>query len=196
MENHDSPEMGGKRPSVVLKITTIGTYAATCIGAGYMLTMIPNVEIFSMLVFLGGLLFGKVIGLLNGFLSALIYFTFNLLGASPPLLLIVQLVAYTLLGLLGGMLRPTRLRRSISSVSQAVFATIGAVFSFSYLFIADISFAIVFGINIVAQLVAGLVFTTINVICNIITFGFLMPILIVSLDKHLQSIFPIASIDS
>ncbi len=194
MENQNPREMGGKRPSAVLKITTISMYAATCIGAGYMFTMIPNVEIFSMLVFLGGLLFGRAIGLLNGFLAALIYFLFNVYGASPLPLLLVQLVAYSLLGLLGGVLRPTGLRRSITPASQAVFSTIGALFSFSYLFIADISFAIALGMNIVAWFLQGLVFTIISVVCNTITFGFLMPLLIDALDKHLQGLFPIASI--
>jgi hypothetical protein len=196
MENPNSRQVNDKHPSAVIRITTISMYAATCIGAGYMFTMIPNVEIFSMLVFLGGLLFGRIAGLLNGFLAALIYFMFNVNGASPPLLLIVQLAAYTLLGLLGGVMRPTNLRRSVSPASQVVFATIGAVFAFSYLFIADISYALTLGMNLVAWFLQGLVFTIISVVCNIITFGFLLPTLIVSLDKHLQGTFPIASIDT
>ncbi|MBN2150790.1 MAG: hypothetical protein JW839_05080 [Candidatus Lokiarchaeota archaeon] len=193
MENPTPTSNTTKHPSDALRIATIGMYAASCIGAGYMFTIIPNVEIFSMLVFLGGLLFGRVVGLLNGFIAALIYFLFNIFGASPPMLLGVQLAAYTLLGLMGGVMRPTRLRRSISPASQAVFAIIGAAFSFAYTFVADVSFALSLGMNFVAWFLQGLVFTIISIVCNVLTFGFLLPLLVVSLDKHLQRMFPLAS---
>jgi hypothetical protein len=193
MELQESHETRKSTTRRVLKITTIATYAAACIGAGYMFTEIPNVEVFTMLVFLGGLLFGKTIGLINGFLAAMIYFIFNIFGASPLPLLIIQIAAYTALGLLGGAMRSTRLRQSITKGSQVVFAIIGALFSFGYTFIADIVFSVIIGTDFIAWFMQGLVFTIIMMTCNTITFGFLLPLMIVALDKHLLGMFPLIS---
>ena len=170
------------RPS--LKIALVAIFASTCVGAGYLLALIPNVEIFTMLVFLGGLLFGKKIGMLNAFVSSIIYFVFNLYGASPVPLLVVQLAAYSLLGLLGGFLTNVKVRKIITRRSQLVFGIIGAGFVFMYTFIADIVFSFIMGMNFFAWFLQGIIFTSILVACNAITFGFLLPLIILPLDKY------------
>ncbi len=181
-----------KRPAI--RIAIVAVYTAMCVGGAYMFTVIPNVEIFSMLVFLGGLLFGKAIGALNGFLSSLLYFVFNILGASPLPLLVVQLIAYTHLGLLGGGLRLTRIRSNIATSSQLCFGMIGGAFSFAYSFVADLVFSIVMHINFLAWVLQGIIFTILLIVCNIITFSLLLPLLISGIDKHLVMIFPIVHI--
>jgi hypothetical protein len=173
-----------------IKVAIVATYAGTCVGAAYMLTLIPNIEIYSMLVFLGGLLFGKMIGALNGFLSSLIYFVFNILGASPAPLLLVQLITYTMLGFTGGIFKETRIRRMITRQSQIVFGILGAGFMIAYTFFADFVFSIVMGVNFFAWFLQGLVFTILLIACNIITFSMLLPLLIVGIDKHLPGFFP------
>nr|MDO8113188.1 hypothetical protein [Candidatus Sigynarchaeota archaeon] len=172
-----------------VKIAIIATYAGLCVGAGYMLALIPNVEIFTMLVFLGGLLFGKAIGSLVGFIASILYFIFNLYGASPIPLLVVQLVAYTVLGFAGGFFNDSSLRKNITRKSQVVLGIIGASFAFGYTIIADLIFSYIMGINFWAWVAQGSIFTGILVVCNAITFSSLLPLILVPLDKHMVAIF-------
>ncbi|NMC03815.1 MAG: hypothetical protein GYA24_01325 [Candidatus Lokiarchaeota archaeon] len=188
MTREQANGQGPVRPA--MRIAIIAMYTGTCVGGAYMLTLIPNIEIFSMLVFMGGILFGKAIGSMNGLLSALMYFLFNILGASPAPLLVVQLVAYTALGLLGGVIRRARIRTAVGTTSQVCFGLIGGAFAFVYTFTADVVFSLVMGINLLAWILQGIIFTILLIACNVITFGLLLPLLLVGIDKHLATAFP------
>ncbi|MFX0102665.1 MAG: ECF transporter S component [Candidatus Hodarchaeota archaeon] len=180
----------------ILRITIVALYTAATVAAAYILILIPNVEIYTMLVFLGGLLFGKYAGTSIGFISTIIYRLFNIYGASDPALLIIQLISYSILGFLGGVLKKTHLRQDINSKSQLIFGLIGACFIAAYLLTADIIGALIFckpgtlSICVTAKLVSGILFYAIGVIANLVTFSVLMPLIIVSFDKQLVKVFP------
>jgi len=191
-ENPPNPELVVPTESEMPKSTSVAIVAiftATAVGTSYMLVAIPNVKLFEMIIFLAGLLFGKRIGSLVGFLSGLIYGVFNFYGASPLPLLAVQLVAYTLLGLLGGAMMRSRVRLVITPVSQAVFALIAIGFSLAYALGADYVYALVIGINYLIWILQGAVFTIILVVCNAITFGLLMPLILVKIDPIIEKLY-------
>ncbi|MHA1849447.1 MAG: hypothetical protein ACTSXU_17520 [Promethearchaeota archaeon] len=174
----------------VLRISLIAIYSGTTVGMAYALLMFPNIELYSMMVFLGGLLYGMKIGALNGLVSTLVYRLFNPFGASLPYLLITQLAFYTLLGFIGGLFSRTKFRRSITKISQVIFGTIGSVVVLAYLVTADILQGLILGPSIQVVLLAGIPFYLISVFSNLVTFSLLMPLLLMYLDKHLSIIQP------
>jgi uncharacterized membrane protein len=179
-------------PSPTLKITIVAVYAAACVGAGYLLIFIPNVEIYDMMIFLGGLLFGKRIGVSAAFIAEVIHSIFNVYGASPLPLLVVQLIAYTILGLAGGAMSESKFRKVITKRSQVVFGLIGTTFAFIYTVCADIMFPLFVGggTSIIGWLIQGTFFRIVLMVCDFITFSSLMPLILVAVEKHIISIFP------
>ncbi|MBD3187406.1 hypothetical protein GF325_11295, partial [Candidatus Bathyarchaeota archaeon] len=151
----DAPEPR-KEPEPLL-IALVGVYSATTVGAAYAFTLIPNVEFLSVLVFLGGMIFGHFIGMLNGLVSATMYFVFNVNGMSPAPLLALQVLLYTTLGLLGGMIRKTNLRRVLTIKVQIIYGCMGAGFAFFYTLLIDTTWALVFGINVWVWYLQGIV---------------------------------------
>ena len=180
----------------ILRITIVALYAAVCVAAAYMLILIPNVEIYTMLVFLGGLLFGKFAGCSIGFISTIIYRLFNIYGVSDPALLLIQLLFYSFLGFFGGIFKNSKLRKDINSKSQIIFGLIGTCFIAAYLLTADIIGALIFckvgtlGVCITVKLISGILFYAIGIIANLVTFSVLMPLIIVSFDKQIVKLLP------
>ncbi|MHA1683059.1 MAG: hypothetical protein ACTSUE_19125 [Promethearchaeota archaeon] len=183
-------EKGSENSSRTSKqIAFVAIYAATTVGCAYILTIIPNVEFFTVLVFLGGLIFGKFIGLMNGFLSSLIYFIFNIYGQSPMPLLVVQLSVYTTLGLLGGVVRGTKIRVNITGSTQIIYGLIGLFFILGYTMLSDFVFSLVMGVNFLVWYLQGIIFTLTLTICNFLTFSLLIPTTLSAVDSH-SSLFP------
>lgn len=85
------------------RIVLVSTFTALGIVLGYLLAYIPNVELFTLTIFLSGFILGKRDGMIVGFLSSLIFCFFNPIGASPLPLLAFQLTHYTLTGLIGAL---------------------------------------------------------------------------------------------
>ena len=92
-----------EKPS--FKIAILSTFAALAVVFGYMLAFIPNIEIFTLTIFLSGFILGKKEGLFVGLLSSIIFTLLNPLNPSPPPLFLYQITHYSLTGLLGGFLR-------------------------------------------------------------------------------------------
>jgi len=77
------------------RIALIGTFTALAIVLGYSLWYIPNIEVFTMMIFLSGFIMSKKEGAIIGLLSALIFTFFNPIAPSPPRLFIYQLIHYS-----------------------------------------------------------------------------------------------------
>ncbi len=175
-----------------LKVAIIASYAACCVGGAYMFTFLPNIEIFTMLLFLGGILFGKKLGAIIALVSALIYGLFNIYGASPWPLLIVQLGCYGSLGFVGGLFKNSQTIQPITRRTQGIFGLIGMGFAFVYTVLADIMFPLFAGgQNTIAMwLLQGMIMRVIMMACDLITFSQLVPLIYVAVEKHLQTMFP------
>ena len=175
-----------------LKVAIVASYAGVSVGGAYMLTLLPNIEIFSMLLFLGGMLFGKRLGLIISLVAALIYGLFNIYGASPWPILIVQLGCYGSLGLLGGFFKDSRTIHPITRRTQGIFGLVGTCFALGYTLLADIMFPLFTGgqNTIALWVLYGMPMRLILMICDLITFSQLVPLVYISIEKHLRTLFP------
>ncbi|GAF87161.1 unnamed protein product, partial [marine sediment metagenome] len=83
------------------RISLISTFTALAIVLGYLLAYLPNIELFTLMIFLSGFILGKRDGVIIGLFSSFIFCFFNPFGPSPIPLLMFQLLHYSLTGLLG-----------------------------------------------------------------------------------------------
>lgn len=103
--------------------------AALAIAVGYALNAIPNVELFTFVVFLSGALLGTRSGMRVGALAAIGYGLLNPYGLPGPPLLAALIISRMLIGLLGGILRPgllvsSRPRRAAMFIAGGVVSTL------------------------------------------------------------------------
>jgi len=86
------------------RIATGGMLAALAVALNHALALVPNVELTSLTVFLGGWVLGPRLGLAVGMTAAVGLSVFNPLGPPGPLLLSGQVLGFGIWGLLGGLL--------------------------------------------------------------------------------------------
>jgi uncharacterized membrane protein len=79
----------------------LGLFAGTAVGAGYLLSSVPNVELMSLIIALSGAVLGPLGGILCGALSGAIYSLGNPFGPPPPVLLWAQVSGHGIMGLAG-----------------------------------------------------------------------------------------------
>lgn len=82
------------------RITLLSTFAALSVVLGYMLVFIPNIELFTLMIFLSGFILGKKDGAVVGLMASFIFVFFNPYGVSPLPLFAYQLAHYSLVGIL------------------------------------------------------------------------------------------------
>ncbi|MHA2181557.1 MAG: hypothetical protein ACXAAH_09055, partial [Promethearchaeota archaeon] len=155
---------------------------------------LPNIELFTLTLFLSGFILGKRDGMIVGFLSALIFCFFNPIGASPIPLLAFQLVYYTLIGLFGALISDILKNKSFLTPNEdtykislmVLFGLIGAVVTISYQLLATlIDIYIYFGTidEFLPYFLSGIPFTVLHVIGNTLGFIFILPGLIQLVNK-------------
>jgi hypothetical protein len=179
------------------RIVLLSTFTALSVVSGYLLAFLPNIEIFTMMIFLSGFILGKRDGLIVGIMSGFIFCFFNPLGASPLPLFSVQLIYYSLVGLLGAILRSFLRTKEFFNPEDdlyvfpilLVFGLLGALMTFCF----DITSSLVDSIWLFGTIDAfwfyytsGLVFTTLHLVGNILVFIFLLPALIQLIYKLLD----------
>jgi uncharacterized membrane protein len=84
------------------RIVLTSMFAALAVVLGYLLVFIPNIELFTLMIFLSGFILGKRDGAVVGLMSSFIFVFFNPYGVSPLPLFAYQLAHYALVGILGG----------------------------------------------------------------------------------------------
>ena len=176
------------------RIALVSTFTALGIVLGYLLAYIPNIELFTLTLFLSGFILGKRDGMIVGFLSALIFCFFNPIGVSPIPLLAFQLVYYSLIGLIGAVISDLLKKRSFFTPNEdlykislmVLFGFVGAVVTTSYQLLATlIDIYIYFGTmdEFLPYFLTGIPFTIIHVIGNTLGFVFILPGLIQLVHK-------------
>ncbi len=171
------------------RIALIGTFTALSIVLGYLMAYIPNLEVFTMMIFLSGFIMNKKEGAIIGLLSASIFTFFNPLGPSPPPLFIYQLIHYSLTGILGGLTKDFLRNKQYFKPTEdlyifrimLLFGFLGAIITFIFDILSTLFGGFVVSITIeyfIATYLFGIVFTTIHLIGNILIFVFLLPGLI------------------
>ncbi len=171
------------------RIALISTFTALAIVLGYLLAYIPNIELFTLTIFLSGFILGKRDGMIVGFLSSLIFCFFNPLGASPLPLLAFQLTHYSLTGLLGALTNDVLNKRSFFTFDEdlykvpvmVIFGILGAIITISFQVFSSLVNVFTFYDSIeefLPYFVIGIPFTITHIIGNTLGFIFILPGLI------------------
>jgi len=171
------------------RIALISTFTALGIVLGYLLAYIPNIELFTLTIFLSGFILGKRDGMIVGFLSSLIFCFFNPLGASPLPLLAFQLTHYSLTGLLGALTNDFLNKRSFFTFDEdlykvpvmVIFGILGAIITISFQVFSSLVNVFTFYDSIeefLPYFVIGIPFTITHIIGNTLGFIFILPGLI------------------
>lgn len=95
------------------RVALAGLFVALTLGVDLITAPLPNVELLSLTLFLGGAATGPAVGFAIGIAAELIHSFLNPLGPAFPLVLLAQLLGMGTVGLVGGLLgaRVARLRR-------------------------------------------------------------------------------------
>ena len=171
------------------RIALLSIFSALAVVLGYMLAYLPNIELFTLMIFLSGFILGKREGLIVGLLSASIFTFFNPLGASPPPLFIYQLVHYSLTGLSGGLVKGFLSEKEYFNPREdlyvfrvmIVFGIAAAILTFTYDILSTAIGGFLVSISVeyfITTYMTGIVFTIVHFIGNILGFVFLLPGLI------------------
>jgi len=188
----EEPEKSNGTPWLersTFRIALLSTFAALAVVIGYMLVFLPNIELFTLMIFLAGFILGKKDGAIIGLMSSFIFVFFNPYGVSPLPLFAYQLAHYSLVGALGGISQNFLRKKEYFKPEDdlyvfrvvLIFAIIGAVITFVY----DILSTLIGALSIFGTLdtfwvtyIIGLPFTTVHLIGNTLGFIFILPGLI------------------
>ncbi len=171
------------------RIVLSSTFVALAIVLGYMLAYIPNIELFTLTIFLSGFILGKRDGIIAGFFSSLIFCFFNPIGASPLPLLTFQLFHYSLTGFLGALTRDYLKRKTFFKPDEdmfvlpvmVLFGLMGALITINFqIFASMVDVLSFFGTidEFIPYFLTGIVFTVTHIIGNTLGFIFILPGLI------------------
>ncbi len=179
------------------RIALISTFTALAIVLGYLLAYIPNIELFTLTIFLSGFILGKRDGIIVGFLSSLIFCFFNPLGASPLPLLTFQLIHYSITGLVGSLSNTYLKKKDFFNPNKdlyiffvmAFFGVLGALITLTFQILSTLgyTFSYVGTINgFLPVFLTNIAFTAIHIIGNTLGFIFILPGLIQLINRMLH----------
>lgn len=171
------------------RIALVSIFSALAVVLGYLLAYLPNIELFTLFIFMSGFVLNKRAGLLIGLLSSLIFTFFNPLGTSPPPLFIYQLIHYSLTGFIGGLVNDFLSTKEFYRPDDdlytfkimLIFGTIGGVVTFFYDILSTLigGFLVSFKIEyFITSYLSGFIFTSVHLVGNILGFVFILPGLI------------------
>ncbi|TET61514.1 MAG: ECF transporter S component [Promethearchaeota archaeon] len=178
------------------RIALISTFTALAIVLGYLLAYIPNIELFTLTIFLSGFILGKRDGMMIGLLSSFIFCYFNPFGSSPLPLLAFQLFHYSITGFLGALTSDLLQRKKSFKPSEdlykfsivALLGIIGALITTNFQIFSSIIHVLTFLGSLdkfLPYFLTGSIFTAIHIIGNTLGFIFILPGLIQLIRKML-----------
>lgn len=164
-------DRGSVRLLSLSNVARIAIFAALAFGVNAPFLAIPNIETFSLALFLTGLFLGKFDGVATSIIAGFIFIFFNPNG--PQLVLTIgltQVFGFVLFGLTGGAMRKSILINEGSRRSAVLLAVAGLVLTFWYDFSTNVVFALTFG-PFWPTLIGGLSFAIVHIISNTVLFG-------------------------
>ena len=178
------------------RIALISTFTALTIVLGYLLAYIPNIELFTLMIFLSGFILGKRDGMMIGLLSSFIFCYFNPFGSSPLPLLAFQLFHYSITGLIGALTKDLLQRKKSFKQGEdlykfsimALLGIIGVLITANFQIFSSIIHVLSFlgSLNeFLPYFLTGSIFTAIHIIGNALGFIFILPGLIQLIRKML-----------
>jgi LytS/YehU family sensor histidine kinase len=167
-------------------------WIAGVVALGHLLAAIPNVELVTASVFLGGVVLGPGLGGLIGLLSELLYSVTSPFGVAAPPLLVAQVLSMAVTGMAGGIVGRDYYRTHRPPTSHMVTAVIGLALTVLFDLLTTASFLVFSGITLQrlgATLLFGLGFSVAHVAWNTVVFATVVPIL----GKKLPGLIPWSS---
>jgi len=157
------------------RIIIAALFVALSVVLGYLFAAVPNVELMTLSVFLGGIFLGVRLGIVIGMLSILIFSLFNPYGPPLPPLALAQVFGYGLIGLAGGVLggRLSCGRKEAVIVSAAA----GLILTLMYDFLTTCASAVIvlglegFISGVQGFFAAGLLFVILHTVSNTVIFA-------------------------
>jgi hypothetical protein len=162
----------------IRRIAAGGLLAALALAVNFPLLGVPNVELFSVCLFISGIYLGFWGGFMVPFAAGMIFIIFNPNG--PPSLLTValaQLMGFVLFGMVGAVFGRSIIRNKNRVVGMTFLAAIGIVFTFIYDLLTNLAFALSVG-PFKPVLIAGLAFSLWHMVSNGLIFGLSEPIIV------------------
>jgi hypothetical protein len=169
-----------------IKIAVVAIFCALSIGTDYALVGVPQVKLMDLIVFLGGFLFGAIVGSSVGIISWLIYGSINPAGFEPRIWL-ATMVAECVYGITGGLLRKALGPTSLDSERlrlAVLFAAMGFLPTVIYDLATNAVYASVYNTPVlIAVFVTGAPFAVLHEVSNFMIFGALSVPAIVAVGK-------------
>lgn len=158
------------------KISVIAIFASMAIASAYTLSMIPNIELMSFMVFVAGYIYGSYTGALVGLIAMGIYAMWNPWGGPVPPIFAAQVGCMALMGAVGGIANKILNTPSSNSEKMLGAAALGGVLTITYDLVTNYAYAIAFGLaqQFILVLIAGAWFSLMHVISNTLIFGILL----------------------
>jgi hypothetical protein len=171
-----------------VKVATVAIFCAVSVGTNYALVGIPNVKLMDLIVFVGGFLFGSVVGSSIGIFSWLIYGAMNPFGFEPRIW-VATMLAETVYGITGGLLRKALDSTSLSSQRFRLgvfFAAMGFLPTVLFDLITNIVYASVYNTPVIVAILVGAPFAVLHEGSNFLIFGVLSVPTIAALGKAVK----------
>jgi hypothetical protein len=146
-------------------------FAALAAALGFAGALVPNVELITLAVFLGGVATGVGAGIAIGVIAEFVFSTLNPLGPALPFVFAAQLLGMGIAGAAGGILAPHLARLSSGGRSLLLGVT-----GFLVTLVFDILTNLALGIHmgpILPTLIGGLAFSAIHLGANTVVFAVL-----------------------
>ncbi len=164
-------------------------FAAASAAVGYMLIMVPNVEAFSAFLFIGGYALGSSYGVSAAVIASLMYFGFNPQGGVFPPLLAAQIAGASMFAVAGSMFKRFFQMRAVtkSFLNGISLSLTAAVVTLIYDLVTNIAYPLTTGQGfkgIVVVLAAGIPFSAVHLLSNMVIFYFLVPPLLELVRRH------------
>lgn len=149
---------------------------ALAIALGYALALVPNVELVTLTLAIGGYLLGGGWGLIVGALGFGLYSILSPFGVAPPLLLLAQILGGGLIGYSGSLLRK-KVKKKWTLVLKS--ALIGGTVTLFYDLLTNLGSYIMITSEktLIPFIVGGLSFSILHIVANVVIFAVLFPIL-------------------
>jgi len=159
----------------------LGLFTGTTVGAGYLLSGVPNVELMTLVVALCGGVLGPRAGAGTGVLAAVIYSLGSPYGLPVPLLLVAQAVGLGSAGVLGAfggnrVLSCHFKGRRAASLLGAVLTGLGCTLIYDLL--TNLAIIGAFAMNATVVLTGAVPFVLLHLGSNAVIFGALLPLLL------------------
>lgn len=153
------------------RVALAGLFVALALGVDLVTAPIPNVELLSLTIFLGGAATTTGIGFAIGMATELIHSLLNPLGPAFPLVFLAQLLGMGMIGFAGGLFgsRLVRLGRFRALVMLAV---LGFLLTALFDVLTNLALGVHLG-SIGPTLVGGVLFAAAHIVSNAILFAVL-----------------------